>query len=230
MSLKFINVVYMESVYIKSFWYRHRWYTPIYTAFIRKCAHLFCSHQGFNLYTITFIIGVCYKRPVWTTLHILILTLLFVFWTFTCDDSPTQRTLLYIIFCIVWKVAVAICRKNLAWPLAVRICRGYLCGICCSYFPWLFAVGICRGLFLVVYLPWEFVAANCRDNLPWLFAVGTCRSYLQWEFAVGFFCVCKQTFFLCEQIVFLCKQIFFIWKPTFFICEQNFFYLEEFLY
>ena len=47
--------------------YIHRVYQKMYTLILFK--------PGFNLYTITFIIGVYYKRPVWTTLKVLLLKL-----------------------------------------------------------------------------------------------------------------------------------------------------------
>ena len=56
----------------------------------------------------------------------------------------------------------------LRWPIIT-----ILAAICRRDLPWEFAARICRG-----YLSQEFAVASCRRNLLWLFAVGIWRLYL----------------------------------------------------
>ena len=50
MSLKFINVVYIEGVYIKSFWYIHRWYN-LYTPRLSENVRTYFVHTRGLTYT-----------------------------------------------------------------------------------------------------------------------------------------------------------------------------------
>ena len=103
------------------------------------------------------------------------------------EDSSTPSSVLHI-----WEFAMAICRRNLPWLIAARICRGNLLQV--------------------------FAVAIFRENLPWIFCI---YKQILFCICEQILFIWRQTFFICVQNFLIC-EIFFINSASSCYCRGSY--------